>query len=458
MNTFMKKWLLTLFNLFLVCFSLFGQGENNVWYFGHNCGLDFNPGSPVAITSSPMDQWEGVATASDAIGNVLFYTDGITVWNAFNIPMPNGNNLKGHYSSTHSATVVPKPGSNTEYYIFTCPILGNDSMRYSVVDMSLAGGMGDVTLKNAGLFAHSSEKCVAVYKYGSADAWVIGHNSDTVFYSYLLTAGGIAAPVMSYHQPNQGTWAIGYLRASPQGTKLATALYTPSQSVNKFALFDFDCVTGAITNGQFITTSYQTYGLEFSPDGSKLYVFPWAGGNTPILQYDITLPNAAAIAASQVTVGTSTGAYLGTGQIGPDQKIYIAINNEDSMSVINNPNLPGNACNFVNKAIDLGGKISGIGLPAQIRGSNCNATSVAETGYSPYDFDVFPNPSNGTITIIFPQAGSKNYTVEVFNTLSQKVFYSYTNGTLTIPITTKGMYILKINDGEKIFATKIIVE
>ena len=28
----------------------FSQGEANIWYFGENAGLNFNSGSPVAIT------------------------------------------------------------------------------------------------------------------------------------------------------------------------------------------------------------------------------------------------------------------------------------------------------------------------------------------------------------------------------------------------------------------------
>ena len=74
----MKK---TLILSFLFCLNLvFSQGEANIWYFGGNAGLDFNSGSPVALTGSQMSTEEGCSTISNSSGQLLFYTDGITVW------------------------------------------------------------------------------------------------------------------------------------------------------------------------------------------------------------------------------------------------------------------------------------------------------------------------------------------------------------------------------------------
>ena len=51
------------------------------WYFGQNAGLDFNSGSPVALTNGQLVTYEGCATISSTMGQLLFYTDGITVYN-----------------------------------------------------------------------------------------------------------------------------------------------------------------------------------------------------------------------------------------------------------------------------------------------------------------------------------------------------------------------------------------
>src|SRR6187402_1552934 len=104
----MKKNLVIL--LLLISMRGFSQGENNIWHFGYHAGLDCNSGSPVAISGGQTNQREGVASVSDAAGNLLFYSDGISVWDRTHTLMPNGFGLHGDGSSTHSATIVPVPG------------------------------------------------------------------------------------------------------------------------------------------------------------------------------------------------------------------------------------------------------------------------------------------------------------------------------------------------------------
>ncbi len=63
--------------------SIFAQGEAANWFFGENVGLRFDPitGLTSGIAGSPIDTNEGCASISDSDGNLLFYTDGTTVWN-----------------------------------------------------------------------------------------------------------------------------------------------------------------------------------------------------------------------------------------------------------------------------------------------------------------------------------------------------------------------------------------
>ncbi len=112
----MKKNLL-LFILLFFFLKIFSQGEANIWYFGINAGIDFNSGSPVALTNSQMITDEGCAVLSNASGQLLFYTDGSTVWNKNHQVMQNGSGLLGHYSSSQSATIIQKPGSTNLFYV-----------------------------------------------------------------------------------------------------------------------------------------------------------------------------------------------------------------------------------------------------------------------------------------------------------------------------------------------------
>ena len=84
---------------FLYSLSLNSQaGPNSNWYFGNAAGISFNSGSPVALTNGALITTEGVATISDFSGNLLFYTNGVTVWDRNHSIRPNGNGLNGDVS------------------------------------------------------------------------------------------------------------------------------------------------------------------------------------------------------------------------------------------------------------------------------------------------------------------------------------------------------------------------
>jgi len=367
-----------LFTAFLMnrCYA---QKENNIWYFGELCGLDFNSGSPVVLTNGQTFQIEGVASVSDSAGNILFYTDGIHVLNRNHNNMPNGNGLKGGFSSTHSATIAPHPGNPNQYYIFTCPELGlsPDSLRYSIVDMTLAGGLGDVTVKNFALLPRASEKCVTVLKPGTSDRWMVNRDIDSTFYAWLITPTGINPPVTSVVPLVNGAYSqLGYLKSSPSGTKLADAPYAN----NVYILYDFDQATGIVSNPVNIMEPDNVYGIEFSPDGTKLYGYSWVANaalSTTVNQFDISSGNAAAIMASKTAVGVINHGGVGCAQIGPDNKIYITVNNQFFLAVINYPDSAGIACGFVANGIYLAGESSRIGLPAIVKWPNPNMSAPA---------------------------------------------------------------------------------
>ena len=77
--TLMLRFLIIV--IFFACLStsVYAQKEANIWYFGNKAGLDFNSGSPVTLTDRQLNTSEGCATISNANGQLLFYTDGVTV-------------------------------------------------------------------------------------------------------------------------------------------------------------------------------------------------------------------------------------------------------------------------------------------------------------------------------------------------------------------------------------------
>ena len=94
--------------------SSFAQKQNNQWRFGTTGAIDFNTVPPSFVTGCLISTGEGSASVADkTTGALLFYTDGVTVWNANNQVMPNGTGLLGGtaalLSSTTAAVIVPKP-------------------------------------------------------------------------------------------------------------------------------------------------------------------------------------------------------------------------------------------------------------------------------------------------------------------------------------------------------------
>jgi hypothetical protein len=126
----------------------FAQNQNNNWCFGDKAGLTFSNGNPQAFTSSQMTSIEGCASVSDPVtGKLLFYSNGLQVWDANNNVMPNGNGLLAgpSTSSTQGVFITPYPGNAKLYYLFTTDETSNggaNGIRYSLIDLSLNNGLG----------------------------------------------------------------------------------------------------------------------------------------------------------------------------------------------------------------------------------------------------------------------------------------------------------------------------
>jgi len=378
--------------LFLVFNSslFFSQNEFSKWYFGSFAGLDFATSPPTILTNGSLNTAEGCATISDNTSNLLFYTTGVTVYNSSHAIMANGMGLAGNLSTTQSAVIVKQPGANTLYYIFTIDQAGGgNGYRYSIVDMSLAAGLGSVTVKNATLYAPSCEKQVAVRHCNGRDVWIISHeyNSNS-FRSYLLTSAGLnLTPIITSigEVAGQGNTnglisTAGHMKISPDGKKLALAIAGVSVPNNLglggFQLFDFDASSGVISNSLILLNAPNTvgnpYGIEFSADGSKLYANPQPPNPTiaaSLYQWDICSQFSTAIIASQYSINLGTNIALGALQRAINDKIYLVNAGPglpQTLHVINNPNATGAAMGFTLNGQSIAPKNCTQGLPNYI--------------------------------------------------------------------------------------------
>lgn len=357
----------------LSLFFASAQKEANIWYFGEYAGLDFNSGNPVALLNGQLNTLEGCATISDKDGSLLFYTDGITVWDKNHNIMPNGTGLLGNSSSVSSGLVVPNNSNANIYYLFTNDFEGYSyGFRFSVIDLSLNGGLGDVTSeKNVSLFTPPSAESVSAVRHANGtDYWVLAHGyGNNTFYAYLVTGLGvnttpittnIGDPVANVYAAD----AVTFSKISPDGTKIA--FYQKRDTF--FNLFNFNTTTGklsnAVTIGGINATNTGVVGIEFSPNSKYLYINDYLDG---IYQYDVSDYNYTSIFNSKVSLPNSPQEYLGPLQLGPDGKIYVARFSETFLGRINEPNKIGALSDFVNNAIDLNGRKCFFGLPTFIQ-------------------------------------------------------------------------------------------
>ena len=351
------------------------QRQGNVWIFGGGAALDFNSGSPVLMPPTPMWAYEGCASVSDSAGQLLFYTNGRMVWDRANNLMPNGVGLMGDSSATHSGLTVPWPGHPNKYYVFTVDKLGGpDGLRYTVVDMALNNGFGDVDTNQKNVLLHilSTERMTAVRKRGSQDAfWLISHDwMSAQWRVFSIDSNGVdtANPVLTtigaVHTTNiNGSEnAIGYLKASPNGKRLAVALH----GSNRFEIFDFNDSTGVISGNKALTDpDYDMpYGVEFSADGNILYGSCFQSRD--LWQWDLLAGNAAAIKATGVRVGVSPF-YLGAIQLAPNGKMYVARCMSRYLGVVDQPNDLGITCAYNDIAVDLFPRTARFGLPTFVQ-------------------------------------------------------------------------------------------
>lgn len=396
----MKKNILVTILLFF-SLAFYAQGEANIWYFGNQAGLDFNSTNPVVLTDGKMNTGEGCATISNSSGDLLFYTDGVTVWNKNHQIMPNGTDLLGGSSSTQSAIIVPNPANSDIYYLFTTSSANfSTGIRYSEVDLTLNGGLGDVTVnKNIVLVAGEvSEKLTAIKNASGTGYWVMSHGYLTnSFLAYQVTASGVnVTPVVStigsfFDKYNS---KFGYLKFSPDGSKLANTESTTT--FNGIEIFDFDNSTGILSNYRnFSTPDYFNYGLEFSPSGTLIYTagskyIDFYNQNHKISQYDLTATDINASEVVLYTTASDQNFYIGALQLAPDNKIYGSMMDLNSVIVgnyisrIENPNTYGTGSNFVLRALDLSPNKCQLGLPQFIQsyfnvGINVQNNCLGET-------------------------------------------------------------------------------
>jgi gliding motility-associated-like protein len=333
-----------LFVLIAITFCSFAQNQNNQWRFGFGSAIDFNTTPPSYPTGCALptvqppfiagDLIEGTASIADRnTGDLIFYTDGLTIWNSQDQPMPNGSNLGGSdiLSSYMAAVIFHMPGSCSKYYVFCIDDYeeGCKGITYSVVDMSLDNGLGDVVAgqKSIPLYDNETELLLVQPKSSGDGYWLISNGTDPAnpsIAAFNVTAQGInTTPVLSPVN------FIGSGKLNYQGTKFVCTGEYDAVSGNflGFQLYDFNAASGQISNPVNIPFNVPNGDIlqyfEFTFNGNYLF----AGGNFSLYRFDLSSNNSAIIATTAVPINFfSQTSFYGAAQHGPDGNLYYVIN------------------------------------------------------------------------------------------------------------------------------------
>ena len=404
--------------LMVISLGASAQQQGNIWVFPNGNLLDFSSNPPQVSDGTqilPSDvEVEGVASISDQDGNLLFYSDGVKLWDWQHNVI--SSSLMGHQSSTNSAYVVPVPTALDEYYLFTLDAMQNNlynGLMYNKIDACRENGVS-ITVANQQLSLNMSEKMTAIRHQNGQDYWLVTHEFATdVFKVFLITDQGISLngsfSCGSIHGPEMSA-VVGQMKASPSGNFIAINI----SNMQRTDIVSFDKALGSVNcllsfpPDTSLSGSFRSiYGASFSPSSRFLYIS--GGSRFRLWQFDLNelAQSDEAFYSSKYTLSDDdfqSGSSFHQLQLGNDGKIYCASWDNEHLAVIHEPDLSGFSCAFEDSAIVLE-NVGNYGLPAFIDSYDYTITGTCDTSVAveeetrPSELTVFPSPTTNQLNI-----------------------------------------------------------
>jgi len=454
------------------------QHQADVWVFPNGNLMDFSSQPPITGGGTlilPIDnEVEGVASMANSVGDLLFYSDGVSLWDEQNNVVT--NSLMGHQSSTNSAYIVPVPTSLSLYYLLTLDAMQNNlvnGLRYSVIKACNDGGI-EVLSINQLLSENMTEKMVAVRHANGSDYWLITHEfGNDVFKVFLISSQGIdlngTYSCGSINGP-QLSAAVGQMKASPNGERLVSNI--TNNQVTDIMSFDrnlgiVDCLLSFSPDTFNGTIPSGAYGASFSPNSQFLYLT--GNGYFRLWQFDMQQLNVSNEAFFSSKTWLSGDDFLSATtfhqlQLGPDGKIYCSSWDNEHLAVIHEPDMGGLSCAFEDSAIVLQ-NLGNYGLPAFVDSYDYSISGICDMSVGinkqpirENALAIYPNPTatQTKLTYNTPQGKPTLQVADMLGRVVQTVQLPSHEGTYTLDAGTlgTGVYFCTLLSGTEVVATQ----
>ena len=401
------------------------------WMFSYKTGLNFNTGAPdgasfkvsdpVFLSGNPTidsnyvsgstaaicpsteifthDLEEG-STICDSADNIALYCNSTQIFDKTHTAITNMLNNKSGYnsiSSTDGSIILPDPVNPFNIYHF---FLANDhssgqcfqnkGVIYYKINKSGAVISGPILLDSTNYSGNDSDESIYTSSDSVGGYWIVTRSQNNGdFLKWHLKNDGTLQSLIAVHIPasSRTGGAQAGIKINQCQNKLAWTGGGPIVEVYQWikskGTIGSTLYSGSVPSGQYATNPLGAagYGLEFSPDGTKLYQsslgYAYSSPTDGTLnQLDL---NTNTWGSSTVYTGSINGGHeIGTMQIGPNGKIYVAMKSDNTVTAnslafyvgsIDNPNVAqGSGLVFTPTAVKIKNANSGSKYPAIGRG------------------------------------------------------------------------------------------
>lgn len=297
-------------------------------------GLDFFDDTARFYGGCKLGDNETSSSICDKDGNLLFYTNGIVVYNRFHALVKNGTGLgfpltQNESTSFQGSLILKHPLNDSIMYIFSTDYRGQQGgLVYSELLIHGNNDSGLILKKKIRLTSNVNESIQAINHQNGLDIWILAHGyGNNTFNSFLITTNGLLKCTISQN--------LGFAHSTFSGSSAQVGLKVTSNgkflvhndiNLGKLEILKFSTLNSKLQMNKTFSKNY-SYMQEFSASNAFLYL----NYLDSFIQIDINSNRR--FKFNNINSSQS----IGQTQLGNDGKLYGIIANSKDLMILNNP-------------------------------------------------------------------------------------------------------------------------